>query len=254
MNDNLDMPNWSRLIHGRVDEGTERVSLLMKEIAEKLNSEMAFVLWPDRTKAGIWRVPRGWMYAEREVSDEISLSDQEPIVQQTLHNERMVLDKGLGDAIPQTFEQMGVHSLVATVIGHQKREGLLVVCNSKSFAGTPPYQLRYQRADVDLALVMARVISLDGVGDLLDKDRLYFIGRWPNDTWACEKAELLRTHPGWYVAYQEGARIALEPSLDRLVMAINEKLGVPHRPCEFYEIVEKPVERRGPSPRLMPTH
>jgi len=73
------------------------------------------------------------------------------------------------------------------------------------------------------------------------------------DTWHEEKRELLRTHPGWFVAYQDGRRIALEPSLDRLIMALDKQLGTPRKPCEFHEIVQRPATRRGPSPRLMPT-
>lgn len=253
MSDSLEMPNWSRVIHGRVHEGAERVSLLMEEIAEKANSEIACMLCPDRTRTGIWSVPSGWVYAEREVPAEISLPEEEEFVRQVLKQERVVLDAGLGDAIPQPFERMGVHSLIATAIGREKREGMLVVCNSKNVAGTSRFQLHYQRADVDLAMVMARVISLDGVGDLLREGRME-PQRKQNDLWTTEKPELLRTHPGWYVAYQEGTRIALERSLAELVAAINKKLGVPHKPCEFHEIVEKPAARRGPSPRLKSAH
>ena len=73
-------------------------------------------------------------------------------------------------------------------------------------------------------------------------------------TWSREKEQLLKTHPGWFVAYQDGKRIALEPSLDRLVAALEEKLGVPRKPCEFHEIIEQPTTKRGPSPRFWPVH
>ncbi len=72
------------------------------------------------------------------------------------------------------------------------------------------------------------------------------------DIWNREKKELLKAHNGWFVAYQDGKRVALEPSLDRLVFAMEEKLGMPRRPCEFHEIIERPAVRRGPSPRLRP--
>jgi len=71
--------------------------------------------------------------------------------------------------------------------------------------------------------------------------------------WNMEKDRLFKTHPGWFVAYQDGKRVALEPSLDQLVTALNEKLGAPRKPCEFHEIIEKSEFRRGPSPRLKPT-
>lgn len=69
--------------------------------------------------------------------------------------------------------------------------------------------------------------------------------------WLKEKAELLKTHAGWFVAYQDGERVALEPDCDRLVNAIGAKLGEGRRPVDFHEIVEKPVVHRGPSPRYM---
>ena len=70
--------------------------------------------------------------------------------------------------------------------------------------------------------------------------------------WERDKARLLRTHPGWFVAYHKGRRVALEPSAARLVGALARKLGVPRKPCEFHEVVERPAPRRGPSPRLKP--
>ncbi len=70
--------------------------------------------------------------------------------------------------------------------------------------------------------------------------------------WDIEKEQLLKTHPNWFVAYQDGKRVALEPTLDRLVAAMDEKLGSPRKPCEFHEIIEQPTVKRGPSPRFWP--
>lgn len=72
--------------------------------------------------------------------------------------------------------------------------------------------------------------------------------------WSGEKEQLLNTHRGWFVAYQDGERVALEPSLDRLVAAMDEKLGSPRKPCEFHEIIEQPLVERGPSPRYSLVH
>lgn len=69
--------------------------------------------------------------------------------------------------------------------------------------------------------------------------------------WLKEKKSLLKTHPGWFVAYQDGVRVALEPGLDRLVKAVDEALGEHRRPVQFREIIDKPVIHRGPSPRYM---
>jgi len=71
-------------------------------------------------------------------------------------------------------------------------------------------------------------------------------------TWSGEKPHLLRTNPGWFVAYLGGTRVALEPSLDRLVAELEKQLGTPRPPCEFHQIVERLPVRRGPSPRLRP--
>lgn len=67
--------------------------------------------------------------------------------------------------------------------------------------------------------------------------------------WAKEKAGLLRTHPGWFVAYREGRRVALEPSIEQLIGALDELFGRPRKPCEYYEVVGRLAPRRGPSPR-----
>jgi len=70
------------------------------------------------------------------------------------------------------------------------------------------------------------------------------------DVWSQEKVLLLKTHPGWFVAYQAGRRVALEPTVDRLVAALDKKLGTPRNPCEFHEIIKEPAVGRGPSPRV----
>jgi len=70
--------------------------------------------------------------------------------------------------------------------------------------------------------------------------------------WKEEKEGLLRTHPGWLVAYQDGNRVALEPSADALVATLDKALGENRQSCTFYEIVEQPEIGRGPSPRYWP--
>ena len=68
--------------------------------------------------------------------------------------------------------------------------------------------------------------------------------------WRSEKGELLRKHRGWFVAYCDGQRVALEPSLDGLMAALDEKFGTPRAPCDIHEITEDISAWRGPSPRL----
>lgn len=67
--------------------------------------------------------------------------------------------------------------------------------------------------------------------------------------WAEEKEQLLKTHSGWFVAYQDGKRVALEPDVDKLVAAVDKALGEHRRPVRIHEIIEQPVIHRGPSPR-----
>lgn len=55
-------------------------------------------------------------------------------------------------------------------------------------------------------------------------------------SWQDEKEELEKTYDGWFVAYQDGERIALEPDCDKLVFAMDAKSGSPRNSCEFYEI------------------
>ena len=51
MIDELDMPNWSRIVHGKAKEERRRVSLLLEEIAEKLIGFSSALL--DNTSGGI---------------------------------------------------------------------------------------------------------------------------------------------------------------------------------------------------------
>lgn len=68
--------------------------------------------------------------------------------------------------------------------------------------------------------------------------------------WLNEKPELLKTHEGWFVAYQDGTRVALEPDCDKLTKAVDEALGAHRRPVTFHEIIDQPVIQGGPSPRM----
>ena len=256
MIDELDMPNWSRIVHGRAKEERSRVSVLLEEIAEKLESETAFVLAPSREMPGVWTIPDGWVYSEKEFPPDLSISGEADILEKALSEESVVLDTRIGDTIPEPLAKSGIESAIAVAVGYPKREALLVVCNSKKLVGEAPFQVRYTRADNELAVMMARVISMDGVRKLIHKEikeaKLMVRDTRSEEIWSKERGELLKAYPGWFVAYQNGKRVALEPSLDRLVAALDQKLRPPRQPCEFHEIVERPMVRRGPSPRLRP--
>lgn len=67
---------------------------------------------------------------------------------------------------------------------------------------------------------------------------------WPKPTpsnrpnalaWIKEKTELLKTHPGWFVAYQDGKRIALAPDYDSLLTAFDVVFDGNLGPVEFHE-------------------
>jgi len=68
-------------------------------------------------------------------------------------------------------------------------------------------------------------------------------------TWKQDRPSLLKTHYGWFAAYQDGKRVALEPDCDMLVKAVDKKLGSNRRPVTLHEIIETPIKHRGPSPR-----
>ena len=254
MIDELDMPNWSRIVHGRGERSG--ASLLLKEIAEKLESETVLLLAPSGETPEVWTIPEGWIYSEKDFPTDFSIFGEADIIEKTLSEESVVLDTKLGDTIPEPLAKSGIESAIAVAVGYPEPEALLVVCNSKKLVGRPPFQVRYTKADDELATVMARVISMDGVGKFIHKKitkaepMVKYTRR--KDVWNREKEELLKTHPGWFVAYQDGKRAALEPSLNQLVAALDEKLGTPRKPCEFHEIVERPAVQRGPSPRLWP--
>lgn len=75
--------------------------------------------------------------------------------------------------------------------------------------------------------------------------------RRPNTkAWLREKSDLLKTHAGWFVAYQDGVRVALEPDCDKLIKAVDVALGDHRLPVTFREIIDQPVIQRGPSPRM----
>ena len=250
------MPNWSILLRGIVEQGPHRASFLLREIAESLASEMAFLLAPSREVPEVWTIPEGWIYSEKEFPTNLSISSKAGIIEKALSEESVALDTEIGDTIPEPLAKSGVESAIVAAVGYPKPGALLVVCNSKKLVGRPPFQVRYTVADVDLAVATARVISRHRAGKFIHKKitEVEPMVEDPRseDAWSREKEELLKTHPGWFVAYQDGKRVALEPSLNQLVAALDEKLGTPRKPCEFHEITERPAVQRGPSPRLWP--
>ena len=242
------MRNWSRIVHTGVEETPKRVRPLLREVADRLDSETAFVLAPSAAHPGFWEIPEGWVYSRRTFPAGLSVPADLDMVSKAMSEESVVFDTEAGDIIPEPLAKAGVKSVVAAAVGYPEREALLVVCNARKVSGNPPFQVRYTMAHVELALVMARVISMDGVGRLIH-GRTPEVDATPVGTWASEKPELLQTHPGWFVAYQEGKRVALEPNLPRLVASLDARFGRPRRPCEYHEIVEQSLPRRGPSPR-----
>lgn len=121
----------------------------------------------------------------------------------------------------------------------------------KDLEGKPPYRVHYNRRDVEDLLLIGRVVSMGGVGKVIHEKSTRTALRLQT-AWAKERAALVRSNPGWFVAYHEGERVALEPSLDRLIATLNAELGVPRKPCEIHEVTEHPRQWRGPGPRLMP--
>lgn len=243
-----EMWNWSRIVHTGAERAPQRVVSLLKEVAGNFNSETAFLLAPAEQEPGLWRIPEGWVYSEKDFSADFSLPAGADVVRHALSDESVVLDAEAGDTIPELLAKAGIRSVVAAAVGFRQREALLVVCNAKKLSGRAPFQVRYTTAHRELAMIMARVISMDGVGKFIHKTRPEVNPRSPYP-WREEKHDLLRSNPGWYVAYQAGKRVALEPTQESLVAALERKLGKPRKPCEFHRIVECAAPRRGPSPR-----
>lgn len=77
----------------------------------------------------------------------------------------------------------------------------------------------------------------------------YFLPEANEKTWLKEKPDLLNTHTGWFVAYQDGVRVALESDCDGLEKALDAALGKYRRPITFHEIVESPEIHRTLSPQ-----
>jgi len=220
----------------------------LKEVAEKLHSRTAAVLVPSSTMPPVWRAPEGWIHTEVDFSTDLCIPNDCDVVRRAFREESLVFNPDLHGDIPKPLAACGIHSLIAVAIGYPRRDALLLICNSKTDGHSGRSCVDYTKADVELAVVMGRVISMDGVGKLIHGKRTQ-----PDSVdsiWEREKPELLRSHPGWFVAYQDGERVALEPSVDELTSALDEHLGRPRRPCEFHHVVEAPAFRRGPSPRL----
>ena len=256
----IDVTTLSWLVHGRIKEGSVRVAYLLSLLAKQLCTETVFLLAPSLANPHAWEIPEGWLYSEKAFAPGLIVPADSGILRRVFLEESIVLGADVGEPIPQPFAERGVRCLIAIAVRCPEPDGVLVMCNRKRRARRGPFQVSYTLADSKRATAFARVISLDGVGEFLQDRKKKAAERaaavpertTQKDAWLAEKEELLRTHRGWFVAYRDGERVALEPSLERLIDAIDEKLGSPRRPCEFHEILEKPPVRRGPSPRLQP--
>jgi hypothetical protein len=230
-------------------ENTVPLSNKMKDIAERIHSEISFVLYENETK-GLWQIPKGGAYSEEKPLPQITFPRQDKFILEMLSAsaKTTVLDSiFLEHTIPDSLKRIGINSLIAVPIQPKKLHGLLFVCNSKMHTGRPGLKLSYELRDVQLAQFYANHFPTYGT---IFKEPVKMNSMY---AWTHEKPELLKTNPGWYVAYQDGKRIALAQSLTMLMTEIKEKLGVSHKPCEFHEIVAKPVQQYRQSPRLMPS-
>jgi hypothetical protein len=254
MQQNEEAPNSSNMR----EPNSEKTNLLyqeMKEIAEGINSKMAFVIY--KNSRGMWQIPEGGAYSEEQPFSEIAFSKQDEIIERALSASTtpIILDNFLESErpeskIPDPLKQMGIDSLIAAFIQPKNGLGFLFVCNSKRHRVRTNFPLSYELSDVKRAQFYAKQIERRRELRYSDLEPFKY---YEKDPWTYEKPELLKTHPSWYVAYQDGKRVALSPTLNELMAGINKKFGVPHKPCELHEIVDKPALHTRQSPRLMPT-
>ena len=184
------IPNWGILLNMGFEQKSRRIFVLLREISNKLESETALLLAPHDGKSGVWTIPEGWVYSESNFPVNFAVSGREHIIGRALSEESIVIDTKLGDVIPEPLAKSGVESAIATAIGYPEREGLLFVCNSKKEFGRPPFQVHYTNRSRELAMVIARVISLNGVGNFI---RQLSTRKWTvveTGTWMQEKKEL----------------------------------------------------------------
>jgi len=259
MNSPTQSQNWSLPLRGFSHPTPDQVCLVFKDIAENLHCATAFLLVAKQRGHSDWQVPDGCGYSIEGSPGLVMMDSQSDFVHKALSHETSVIER---DKVPKEFTGMGLTAVVGVGVGPPNRKGVLVLGRR----GVPDqggrFKLHFTSADVDHAVVYGRVISVNGLWDYVEKAK--FPSELPEgkgviptpdskNLWASEKSRLLQTHPGWYVAYSRGKRVALEPTLDKLARAIKKALGPPQRPaCEFHEMVENPGRGRGPSPRLWP--
>jgi hypothetical protein len=152
-------PCWGMFLHGRDLDDEQRRRFMLKEIAQSLKSEIAFLLLSSKENPNQLNIPVGGIYAERESPGVFPNSIELDLIRNMTRQETLVIGEELQDQIPPTLRDLGVKSAIVVPLGMQDNQGYLVVCNRKAQARKKPYGLSYDRRDCETAEVFARVIA-----------------------------------------------------------------------------------------------
>jgi hypothetical protein len=154
-----DGPDWGIFLDKPVCAGAQAKKLLLKETVEGLDSEYAFFLCRGGENSGVWKIPEGGAYPEGQVPQEYSVGEDSEFLKEVVQNEVVVVDRKMGDMVPPALEKIGVTSAMFFGMRLEGKQGVLVVCNSKTPGGKRPFEVSYKRKVAERAQVLAKLIS-----------------------------------------------------------------------------------------------
>jgi len=155
-------PGWS-LILNPCEEAADRVPLLLKEIADGFGSEAAFFAVRSARRRAEWCLVPQWTYPDGRFAGDARLTLSDDLLEELLTCGSVVLDKAMGDSIPDSVAALGIESAVIAAVRGPKLNALLVICNRRKLVGQTPYQVHYTKRDDELATVIGRVVADEGM-------------------------------------------------------------------------------------------
>jgi hypothetical protein len=148
-------PNWSIISNCIAKNQSGKESYILKEVANSLNSEIAFII---TEKGDGFRIKDNWYYSRLHQNLNIVLSQNSNFIRTAFKNKTVVIDYMLNDKIPPVFKKFGIKSLLAIAMNCEKEKCILCIGNTKNLTGTQPYQVSYTRSDIELAEVISLVM------------------------------------------------------------------------------------------------
>ena len=152
-------PNWGIFLQWGSRGGGTHSSIMLKEIANVLHSEIAFFLQENPKEPGRWYIPHGGLYPKHEYLRDVDLGFSDDIVKQTLSEYTVVYDNCVKDVIPKGLRKLGIESFIATYTTIKHEATILVICKSTEKHGRDPYQVSYSLNDRSFASIMGKALQ-----------------------------------------------------------------------------------------------